>query len=288
MTGFQSPQLLTDLYRDLRDRRLLPLVVVLLVGMAVVPIALSSKASTPAVAPPPAAVAKKTDAPATEVVVSDPGVRDYRKRLSGDTPKDPFVQLFTTPVGGGSADEAASGAGSGAGGGAATGTGTGTTDTTGSDTTSGGSTPVPQTESKYYFYRVKVRSGQVGKQLKVRESVGSLTPLPSKAVPAVTFLGVTTNRDFTAETAVFLVSSFVSSVDGEGSCTFAGTQCQLLSLKPGQHQDLVWTDGLVYRLQLVKFDLISRSGTPSSNDGDSGSGGDDSSSDGGVGRYFSF
>ena len=288
MTGFQSPQLLTDLYRDLRDRRLLPLVVVLVVGMAVVPIALSSKSSTtPAAAPPPAPVAKKSNAPATEVVVSDPGIRDYRKRLSDDTSKDPFVQLFTAPIsGGGSAD--GSGGGSADGTGSTTDTGAGTTETTGSDT-SGRSTPVPQTESKFYFYRVKVRTGQVGEELKVRESVGSLTPLPSKAVPAVTFLGVTTNGDFTAETAVFLVSTSVSSVDGEGSCTFAGTQCQLLSLKPGQHEDFVWTDGLVYRLQLVKFDLISRSGTPSSDGGGkSGSGKGDSGSGSGAGRYFSF
>ena len=41
MKNLESPQILSDLYRDLRDRRLLPLVVVLIVGIAVVPIALA-------------------------------------------------------------------------------------------------------------------------------------------------------------------------------------------------------------------------------------------------------
>jgi hypothetical protein len=287
MTGFQSPQLLTDLYRDLRDRRLLLLVVVLLVGLAVVPIALSSKSDTPPPAPPPPSpVAKKSNAPATEVVVSDPGVRDYRKRLSGDSAKDPFVQLFTGPIsGGGSAGQTDTGTGGGTSGEA---TDTGSTGTVAGETApSGGSVPQPQTESKYYFYRIKVRSGRVGEELKVRESVGALTPLPSKTVPAATFLGVTTDSSFKAETAVFLVSAAVSSVAGEGTCSFAGTQCQLLSLKPGQHEDFVWTDGLVYRVQLVKFDLISRNGTPSgAGGGDSGSGQVGSGNP--SGRHFSF
>jgi hypothetical protein len=85
---------------------------------------------------------------------------------------------------------------------------------------------------------------------------------------------VTTNNAFEPKTAVFLISSAVSSVDGDGSCTFAGTYCQLLTLKPGQHEDMVWTDGNVYRIELVKFELIVRNNPPSaaSNGGGSGSG----------------
>jgi hypothetical protein len=266
MSSFQSPQLLTDLYRDLRDRRLLPLVLVLVVGLAVVPIALSSKSTSapPASPPAPIAVAKRSKAPATDVVVSDPGLRDYHKRLSGDSPKDPFVQLFNTPKTNPAADAQSSGSADTSSAGQSTAT-VSPTETTGSTAPSGGSAsqPQPQTQSKFYFYRVKVRSGQLGEELKVDDSVGSLDQLPSKSVPAVAFLGVTTNSAFEPKTAVFLVSSAVSSLDGEGTCTFAGTYCQLLSLKPGQHEDLVWTDGLVYRINLVKFDLIARNNPPS-------------------------
>lgn len=284
MSGFQSPQILTDLYRDLRDRRLLPLVLVLVVGMAVVPIALSSSSETPppAAGSSPAPTAGKSKVPAQQVVISDPGVRDYERRLSGDTSTDPFVQEFTSPLipSGGGSTSAGSSAGSVDG---STSAGTTTTAPTTPGAPTGGSTSQPQTQSKYYFYRVKVRAGRVGEELKVHDSVGSLTTLPSKNVPAVSFLGVTTNASSQPKTAVFLVSSAVSAIDGEGTCTFAGTTCQLLSLKPGEHEDLVWTDGLVYRIDLVKFDLIVRNNPPSvAGQGSSGSGGDS------PGRRFSF
>lgn len=285
MSGIQSPQILTGLYRDLRDRRLLPLVLVLVVGMAVVPIALSSSGETPVppAAPPPAPASAKSNVPAEEIVVSDPGVRDYQRRLEGDAPKDPFVQEFTTPL----TPEAGAAAGSSS---AAPVDGTTSAPTTPTAPTtpsapSGGSVPQPQTQSKFYFYRVKVRAGQLGTELKVHDSVGSLTQLPSKQVPALAFLGVTTNSKFQAKTAVFLVSSSVSSVGGEGSCSFAGSQCQLLSLKAGQYADIVWTDGLVYRVKLVKFELIARNEPPSvGGDGESGSDG----RKGSGGRHFSF
>jgi hypothetical protein len=147
------------------------------------------------------------------------------------------------------------------------------------------------TQSKYFFYRVKVRAGPVGQELKVLDSVGSLTPLPSKKVPALEFLGINTNSNFQPTSAVFLVSSAVSTVDGEGTCTFAGTNCQILSLKPGQHEDIVWTDGLVYRVDMVKFDLIVRNNPPSaSGKGSSGggSGGGSVGRGGSPGRYFTF
>jgi hypothetical protein len=279
MSGFQSPQLLTDLYRDLRDRRLLPLVLVLVVGIAVVPIALSSSSETPPVPPPlPTQASAKSNAPAEQIVVSDPGVRDYKRRLDGHLPKDPFVQEFTAPVGvpgdvGGTTSADSSAAGT---------TSTGSTAAAPPAPTappSGGGT-VPETQSKFYIYHLKLRTGQVGEELKTRDSVAPLTPLPSKAVPAVTFLGVTLDKSFSAKTAVFLVSSAVSSVDGTGTCTFAGTYCQLLTLKPGQHEDLVWSNGLAYRVELLGFDLITRD-QPSSPGGDSGPGSR-------VGRYFSF
>jgi len=284
MSGFQSPQILTDLYRDLRDRRLLPLALVLLVGMAVVPIALSSSSETPAppTTSPPTPASVKSNAPAEEVVVSDPGVRDYQRRLEGDAPTDPFVQEFTAPLSS-PLDTGSTSAGSSAGSVDGSTSAGATTAPTTPGATTGGGTSQPQTQSKYYFYRVKVRAGQVGEELKVYDSVGSLTTLPSKQVPAVSFLGVTTNGSSQPKTAVFLVSSAVSSIDGEGSCTFAGASCQLLSLKPGEHEDLVWTDGLVYRIDLVKFDLIVRNNPPSvAGQGSSGSGGDS------PGRRFSF
>lgn len=298
MKNLESPQILSDLYRDLRDRRLLPLVVVLLVGMAVVPIALSKspEASPPAAAPAP--VAAKSNAPAEQVVVAHPGLRDYERRLSGDSPKDPFIQQFagTADTSGSTTDGATEAAGTGAGTGTTTGTGTSSGSTTPSS--SGGGTTITKTTfgSKYFSYRVKVRAGQLdGTPLKVYDSIGGFVNLPSNKVPAASFLGVTKDSDFNAKTAVFLVSSAVSSVDGEGHCTNAGTACQLLELKPGQHEDLVWVDGLTYRIELVKFNLIARNSLPAVEKGKSGKSGKNGSAAGRkstaqklTGAYFSF
>ena len=285
MSNFQSPQLLSDLYRDLRDRRLLPLLVVLVVGIAVVPIALSSKSTSNPVPPPATPVAKKSNVPATAVVVSNPGVRDYKRRLK-DSPQDPFIPPAFATISQSAGNTSSSGSSGSA---SPTGTATspsGTTPSSGSAPTGGSTTQQVQTESKFFFYRVKLRTGEVGQTLKVRDSVGTLTPLPSKTVPALEFLGVTTNSSFQPTRAVFLVSSAVSAVDGEGACDFAGTFCQIVSLKPGEHEDMVWTDGRSYRVDLVNFDLVVRNNPPSvSGQGSSGGG---SGSGGAAGRHFSF
>ena len=299
MKNLESPQILSDLYRDLRDRRLLPLVVVLIVGIAVVPIAL---AKSPEPAPPPAVaaspVATKSNVPSEQVVVADPGLRNYKKRLAGDAPKNPFIQQFAGPTDGtGSASAAPTGAtdaGSGTAPSVSTDTSTGSTTPSssgGTNTSSGNTTQSPE----YFSYRIKVRSGQLdGTPLKVYDSVGFLSPLPSSTVPALQLLGVKVDSNLNAKTAVFLVSPAISSVTGEGKCTGVSA-CETLYLKPGEHEDFVWSDGLTYRLELVKFNLVTRNGLPGTGKDKSGKGGKNGSAAGRensgqrlAGTYFSF
>ena len=77
------------------------------------------------------------------------------------------------------------------------------------------------------------------------------------------FLGVATDSSFKPVRAVFLVNSAVSGVSGTGACTFQGNYCQVVSMKPGQHEDFVLTNGQAYRIELVSFDLVVRSNPPS-------------------------
>jgi hypothetical protein len=265
MTGIQSPELLTDLYRDLRDRRLLPLALVLVVGIAVVPMALSSSAPSPA---PPAApvssVAKKSSAPAVQVVAADPGLRDYRRRLHGDTPKDPFVQQFTAPSGLSAAQLTPSGGSSSSTGSSSSSTGSagatsGASQSGGAATSAGAgevTQPAPevrtQTETKVVFYRLKLRTGQVGSELKVQDEVGPLGSLPGGSVRALAFIGATMNSDLNPKRAFFLVSNSATVVGGQSRCV-VGSPCQILTLKVGQYVDVTWTDGLTYRVKLLKF-----------------------------------
>jgi hypothetical protein len=233
------------------------LVLVLLVGMAIVPIALSSS-SQPAGAPPapPAPAAAKSNAPAEQVVLDDPGVRDYKRRLSGEAPTDPFVQKFTAPTA--SLSQALQGAAGAAPSGATGPTESADTGTTGSGTVPGdtGGAPVTQTESqsvdKFIIYRLDVKTGPLGEELTEKENVGVLTSLPNDSVQALAYLGVTVDSDLDPKRAFFLVSANVSSVSGDYSCVF-GEPCQVVALKPGGHVDLVWLDGRTYRVKLVGF-----------------------------------
>ena len=267
MSGFQSPQPLTDLYRDLRDRRLLALAVVLMVGIAIVPIALSSSSKTPEPKSSGTAgpVARKSPAAALDVVAADPGLRAYRRRLKGDPATDPFKQRYTAPSGLAAAQLGQTSTLGGGDTGAVSPVSTsGTTapSTTGTSVPSGSpiSQPVSKTstKTKYVAYRIDVRTGPADGTLETLDKVGTFVPLPSQSVPALAFIGVTMDSSLNAKTASFLLSSSVSSIGGEGVCIL-GSPCQMLSLKPGQYEDLVWTDGLTYRLQLVKFEQITRS-----------------------------
>src|SRR3954453_7862069 len=86
------PTFLSDLFGDLRDKRLLPLVGVLAIAILAVPFALSqptSPSTAPAPTAGPGADNRLTIAPA------NPGLRDYKLRLRGDHPKDPFDQQYT-------------------------------------------------------------------------------------------------------------------------------------------------------------------------------------------------
>ena len=90
MPDLKVPGFVSDLYYDLRDRRLLPLVAFVLVAIVAVPFLLSggsSESGPPRVEPP---VKDSVNASQLTVVKATPGLRDYRKRLEGRSPKDPF------------------------------------------------------------------------------------------------------------------------------------------------------------------------------------------------------
>jgi hypothetical protein len=94
------PPFLGDLYYDLRERRLLPILALAVVAIIAVPFLLgggseeeeeaSGSGSAGAIAG-----ASGTQASHFTVVESKPGLRDYRKRLARRSPTDPFKQRFT-------------------------------------------------------------------------------------------------------------------------------------------------------------------------------------------------
>lgn len=96
--NLRVPAFLEDLYYDLKDRRLLPLVALGIVAIIAVPFLLSGGSDKPeARAPRVGGVATASGANGSLTVVrANPGLRDYRKRLHRK-PTDPFKQHFTAP-----------------------------------------------------------------------------------------------------------------------------------------------------------------------------------------------
>jgi hypothetical protein len=248
------PQIVTDVYRDLRDRRLLPIVIVLLVALVAVPVALMASSGTPAPTSS-APIAEEVSAPEAQpaVLAVNRDLRDYRKRLAGLNRRNPFRQQF---LGGGlsktevksasgvagetiSAEEPSASAGS-----APISTGT----PTGSSSTSGGN-PKPRTVTRLATFRVDVRFGPAGDTKNVKD----VKPLDALN-PVAVFVGASED----GKKALFSVSSKVDAASGDGNCLALGsTGCGLLVLKKGDVARLDYApDGKSYVLSLSDIERV--------------------------------
>lgn len=271
MSGARA--MLNDLYRDLRDRRLLPVVIVLGVAIVAVPFLLGGGSETQ-VATAPVSTA---DTPAggaeslSPVVLAEvPGLRDYRERLSRFNRRDPFKQQMTgtdTAQGGkgnleqtGSTTVDTSSSSS-----TSSTSGTPTDSTTSTDT--GGSSPggtVPpdgnhgngsgKPEDRVMVTTIDVRVGRVGKT-KVLKGVESLQFLPGDKRPVVQFV----EGDSDGTHAAFVVSAEVTKSEGDGKCDPGRNDCQFLLMEKGDVQTFVYGEAQeTYRLQLLAIhrDLV--------------------------------
>ncbi|HKT84402.1 MAG TPA: hypothetical protein VJQ84_11245 [Solirubrobacterales bacterium] len=275
MPELKVPPFLVDLYWDLRDRHLLPLVGLAIVAIVAVPFLLGGGSKQ---APPPASpLAGASAAPSPEsvgskltVVESKPGLRDYRKRLHHDSPTDPFVQRFTSPdlKGAKLAGEPESSSSTSS----TSTTSTSTTEVTkttnpdGSSTTETngqpGSTGGPGITLFAFAIDVQITktSGSVegqgqGKEEKdqgqpqVKHEVIPPAALPGEKAPVVTYMGISP----TTKMPFFLVSEGVSGVFGEGKCISGLGTCQLIELELGMPETFVYGPGNTrYKINVLK------------------------------------
>lgn len=287
-SGVKVPKGLTDLGRDLRDTRLLPLVAVLAVAIVAVPLVL--KRSEPSLSPTTGqsglAAPAGVDSSARMVVVADaPGLRDYKRRLSNLTAKDPFKQHFAAPevsssgpgVTGTASTTSSQGAASLPAASTPTPSSTPTTPTTPSTSTgssggssgtqgsggagNGGGTEV-KVQTKYASNEIDVRivrppTGKSSRTAKssVRRGLPELSMLPSRKTPVAIFMGVSSD----GEKALLLVSSDVNSVFGDGRCVIGSETCQLLALKPGLPETFIYGGrNRAYRIEILGIHKVIR------------------------------
>jgi hypothetical protein len=253
MKNVRPPQFLGNLYRDMRDRRLLIPAVVLVAALLAVPIVLKSHPSASTSAAAPAGSPGKSDSAAVPAVVTQQlGVTQYRKRLDQLNSKNPFHQQYTATPKSAQVHVASSGTGS-----STSTSSTSTSSSTGTasvppssstpslppstggtssppvsattpSTTSSSPPPVQHTKPTFhlYTYKVSVKVGEPGK-LADRPDVSSLALLPSKSRPILSFL------EANGKQALFLVSTDVDSVKGDGRCVPKPASCQYIIMRAG-------------------------------------------------------
>ncbi len=259
MPQLKVPDFLLDVYYDLKERHLLPLVAILLVALVALPVVLSSGSDSSEGEEGAAIATPSTIAPASKLVVvkAAPGLRDYRHRLAG-TAKDPFKQQY--------ADSEGEGTGEGASGGAESttvepgepseGTSGGTAEP--GSPGEGGGEPPEGGHVNYYSFAIDVRVTPVSSkenkpESSVRHNLPELTMLPSRDVPALTFMSVTKDE----KRALMLVSDKVTGLFGDGICVVGAETCQLLALEPGVPETVVYgADARTYRIEITKLRLL--------------------------------
>jgi len=270
----QVPPFLSDLYADLRDRRLLPLIALIAVAIVATPFLLGGGAEELEPVPVPAGVAGGS-APASQeltVVKAAPGLRNYKKRLAHRSPTNPFKQRFTGPqglqaaklnalpseesssseesTGGGSEASGPEGGGGSGGGGSPTG-----------PTESGSPAGVPSgrtiftLEVTLQITRIenKPNGGVDKKGPTLYEDVQAPAALPGEKTPVITYLGMGSK----GRVPMFLVSNEVTAIYGEADCIAGGGTCQLLVLEEGFPVTFVYGDNDVrYKVNLIKAEPV--------------------------------
>lgn len=268
----KMPQMLKDLFDDLRDRRLLPLVGLLVVAIVAVPFLLGQDPEE--AAGPVGGPEAVTPASQLTVVPATPGVRDYRKRLRARTPTDPFEPRFTSPVlKGTQLNDPPPGSGEGSAGGSASLDDALSGGTESSEPADGGSDAPTDSDGKpqvtVVAWSVDVaikRSGGATDEARKKSAkakaymkLGVLpqTALPSEEAPVVTYLGPAREGTGVSGKALFLVSRDVVSVFGDVYCAEGDEVCQLIEVEPGASVSFVYGQSEVtYTMAVRSIDPV--------------------------------
>lgn len=287
MPDLKVPDFVTDLYWDLRDRRLLPLLALVVVAIVAVPFLLGGGSEEPA-APPVAAggaasAPEAAEASSLTVVEAKPGLRDYRKRLADRRPADPFKQRYTGPAVKGAKLKPQTESSTSSTATVTTGSSSDTTTVSSETTTTAPSgSPSNTSPSKpsssgggggkhhltFYTWGIDVRISKSGgenadsgvsEEPVVKHKVLPQTSLPGKKAPVVTYMGLSrkaAEKHHVAK-ALLLVSDKVKSVSGEAKCVSGGEVCQLLEVEPGSPVTFVYgANETRYTIKVLKVELV--------------------------------
>jgi hypothetical protein len=269
LSEIKTPQVLQDLYLDLRDRRLLPLIGLVIATIVALPFLLQGGNEKPEPVPAsPLASGSSVHDAALAVLPAEPGLREPSKRLAHRVAKNPFRQHYTGPVfNQGSAPMAESSSGGSAGSGEVV---QESTSEGGSAEAAPASPPVESSpggdggpssapgEIELFTFAIDIRiahtettkSGERKmSDFETREEVLPTTPLPGKKTPVFTYLGVDPKD---GKEAMVLIDPEVTSLFGDNKCISGTSTCQLLGLKPNTIEALEYgPNGVRYKFEVL-------------------------------------
>jgi hypothetical protein len=256
--------LLQDTWHDLRQKRLWPAAVLLLIGLVAIPIVLVRPVKKQAPAPVPSSMLRpgapglqRLSALQVAAAKTDLGAGSELDKFAS---KNPFLppeaflkssrSLQTATSGTSSAGTVSSGSGSSGGSGGSSGSSTGGSSGAGGLT---GSFPAPNVggrsggrtvKIRKYTYVADVTFARNGRERR-RRGLRRLAMLPSRSSPLLIFLGV----DLRGGDAVFLLDSSLKTT-GEGRCDPKPSQCAVLYLGAGSEQEFSDQDDNSYTLRI--------------------------------------
>jgi len=248
---------LLDVWHDLREKRLAPVAIVLLLGLIAVPVLLAKPAEDPGPAPVVAAP-KKTEnealAALTKVKLGDEQV-GRGSTLGVFDPDNPFHppkgtikkdDVSATGAGPTTGSQASPGAGSTEAPGATGGLGGGVTLPGGGTTggTGGGDGTTTTTTTTVYKYVVDLTFTANGHTRTIK-GMEKLDMLPNESSPLLIFMGVTPKGG----DAVFLVDSTLEAA-GEGRCKPSEAECAFAYIGAGSRYMFSDADGKTYQIRI--------------------------------------
>lgn len=288
------PAFLRDLYDDLRERHLLPIVALLIVAIVAIPIAFGGGSDEEAgdeaaVTETEISAEAGATAEASQLVAkAAPGLRRYQRRLGDLKARDPFKQKFAESEGEGSGG----GDGSSGGGGANATTIPPSTEDGGSvpsydGGSSGDGSGTTTYERTFYSYAIDVRvtnlnsgdaagSSAASEELSGSEPVGS--PDSNEARGSAAKAKATVRRNLPEYTmlpsrdtpalvfvgatkderkALFVVSSDVEAIFGDAKCVLGSQRCEMIALEVGLPETIVYgRGGRTFRIELLEVGLV--------------------------------
>jgi len=232
-----------DLLHDLREKRLLPVAVLLLVGIVAIPAVLTKSSDEPSTPVPLASTSDAPKAANLQLDTENAAVSGTGSVLDSFNAKDPFAPpKSVTKAGSATAQEASSEAGADGGAGAAPG---------GPGDAPGGSPspvapqpPIPPTTTAEYEYVADVTFWN-GNQRRSIRGLRKLDMLPNQSNPVLIFMGATSKGG----DAVFLIDDTLQA-NGEGRCVPSRSNCAFVEIGPGSEEAFTTEDGDSYRLRI--------------------------------------